>query len=69
MSSSKTKQNSSSVKEKSIPSWNGTNYSFPKFDRMVMSWARVKWNGELGRALWENTFADELFDILETADE
>ena len=66
----KTKQTSSSAKDtKSIPVWNGTNYSFPKFDRGVMTWARVKWNGELGRALWENTFPDELFEIPETAGE
>jgi hypothetical protein len=60
----KTKSTSSSTKDQSIPVWSGTNYSYPKFDRAIMSWARVKWNGELGRALWENTFPDELFDIL-----
>jgi hypothetical protein len=65
----KEKSTSSSTDKKSIPIWNGTNHSFPKFDRGVMSWARVKWNEELGRSMWENTFPEELFDIPEEADE
>jgi len=60
---------SSTKERKSVHIWNGTNYSFPKFDRYIMNWARVKWNEELGRTMWENKIPDELFDIPETADE
>ena len=52
---------------KRLEPWDGTNYSFPKFDRAIMSWARKEWNEELGRSLWEDRFPEELFDIPETA--
>lgn len=65
----KDKSTSSSTDKKTIPVWSGVNYSFPKFDRGVMNWARVKWNEKLGHSMWENPFADELFDIPETAEE
>jgi hypothetical protein len=63
----KGKSTSSSTDKKTIPIWDGINYSFPKFDRGVMNWARVKWNEELGRTMWENKFPGELFEIPETA--
>ena len=56
------------VKGKHGP-WDGKNYSFPVFDRSVMSWCRTKWGEELGRSIWENKFPAELFEIPEGTEE
>ena len=60
---------SSTTEEKEMTRWTGKNYSFSKFDRTVLNWACTKWNDELGAALWKDSFADELFQIPETAQE
>ena len=64
--------------EKEMVSWDGKNYSFPKFDRLVSSWARNKWNPELGKKLWEDTLHPHtstaggrkmtIYDLPETSD-
>lgn len=64
--------------EKEMVSWDGKNYSFPKFDRLMSSWARNKWNPELGKKLWEDTLHPHtstaggrkmtIYDLPETSD-
>ena len=46
---------SSTKAERDLVLWTGKNYSFPKFDRLMASWARAKWNPELGKQLWEDS--------------
>ena len=61
---------SSSVatKEEETMKWDGRNHPFIEFDQFIMNWCRTKWNNETGKALWEDTYPDELFEIPESSD-
>ena len=65
----KSTSSSTTDKDKETVLWDGKNFSFAKFDRMMTNWAGTKYNDELGVALWRDLFPDELFDIPETAQE
>ena len=51
--------------ESDVEKWDGKNFPFTRFDREIAGWARKQWWEELGRAMWQNTFPGELFDIPE----
>ena len=65
----KSTSSSTTDKDKETVLWDGKNFSFAKFDRNMTNWACTKWNDELGVQLWRDLFADELFDIPESATE
>lgn len=59
---------SSSTTKDAEMKWNGYNHPFIEFDQFIMNWCRTKWNNETGKALWEDTYPDELFEIPESSD-